>query len=768
MTKLIITFILLGHFYSSTSQTHRYLSHKNYNNDGKVLHPTLNRDNSKFAVTNVYMRENGATANSTVLNLQTGRLEANFTGQLLIFLGNDLIMADMKTNKYSYFNPSTGNKEELIVPKGFWIMKGYDKYIVASNAQAKKSVFLDKNGTHSVLKKFDLGFVKISKDGTKAYGHRAYFDDSIFIYDVESGRLIKTIKTINHEEFEMLTNGKFIVSSLIDKSLSIIDENGTPLSKLSDASMTFQLNDMETELVNVDVHGNIRLWDLDSGKILARITDVFLNDGNSNIAIGAPQKVSGGKFYLIPYQNGIVSLLSSSEQKIIANLFFDGLDWAVIAKDGRFDGTPGAFDKLEWQEYTGKELVRTTPIETSFDKYYTPQLLYTILRGEESSVDLNTVNIDEDIKFVPSLELIDVNGMPVSSRPGDVVKFESNQRNIIVRVKATANADHIKEVRLFNNGKLVGIEPRNQSANYSFSTNLNSMNGNTNSLYLVASTTDGLDSEKFKIAISYSGRDNSKPKLYALVVGINKYQNPRYELNYALTDASAIKSQLENGRSILFESVAVKTLFENDATKANIMKAFSDLSKVVKEQDVFIFYYAGHGTMSESPANEFFIVPFDVTQLYGNETLLREKALSSAEIKNLSMAINAQKQIFILDACHSAAALNTSVTRGAAEERAIGQLARSTGTFWLTAAGSEQFATEFAQLGHGVFTYSLLEALQGKDAATIMDGSLTIRELSTYVEQRVPELSSQYKGATQYPASFSFGNDFPIILFDKQ
>jgi uncharacterized caspase-like protein len=161
---------------------------------------------------------------------------------------------------------------------------------------------------------------------------------------------------------------------------------------------------------------------------------------------------------------------------------------------------------------------------------------------------------------------------------------------------------------------------------------------------------------------------------------------------------------------------------------------------------------------------EFYIVPYDVTQLYGNENILKEKALSAGEIKTLSIGLVAQKQVFIIDACHSAGALESAVTRGAAEERAIGQLARSTGTFWLTAAGSDQFATEFEKLGHGVFTYSLLEALQGKDSGSAMDGTITIRELSSYVEQRVPELSIKFKGSPQYPASFSFGNDFPIAI----
>lgn len=85
-------------------------------------------------------------------------------------------------------------------------------------------------------------------------------------------------------------------------------------------------------------------------------------------------------------------------------------------------------------------------------------------------------------------------------------------------------------------------------------------------------------------------------------------------------------------------------------------------------------------------------MPHDVTQLYGNDGALAQKGLSASELRAFSQKIKAQKQLFILDACQSSGALGTVAARGAAEEKAIAQLARSTGTHWLTAAGSEQFA----------------------------------------------------------------------------
>ena len=68
-------------------------------------------------------------------------------------------------------------------------------------------------------------------------------------------------------------------------------------------------------------------------------------------------------------------------------------------------------------------------------------------------------------------------------------------------------------------------------------------------------------------------------------------------------------------------------------------------------------------------------------------------------------------------------------------------------------------------MGHGVFTYSLIEGLQGK--ADNGDLKITVKELSAYVESRVPELSEKYKGTPQFPSGFSFGNDFPIVIIKK-
>jgi uncharacterized caspase-like protein len=82
----------------------------------------------------------------------------------------------------------------------------------------------------------------------------------------------------------------------------------------------------------------------------------------------------------------------------------------------------------------------------------------------------------------------------------------------------------------------------------------------------------------------------------------------------------------------------------------------------------------------------------------------------------------------------------------------------------MASAGSEQFATEFTELGHGLFTYVLIKALQGAADGAPHDGKVTIYELKSYIDDQVPEMTRQLKGKPQYPYTFSRGQDFPVVI----
>ena len=165
----------------------------------------------------------------------------------------------------------------------------------------------------------------------------------------------------------------------------------------------------------------------------------------------------------------------------------------------------------------------------------------------------------------------------------------------------------------------------------------------------------------------------------------------------------------------------------------------------------------------ETPA-DFYLIPTDVMQMYGNDALLAEKAISATQMRETCRRIEARKQLLILDACQSGKAVDTFAMRGAAEEKAIAQLARSAGLVVLASTESEQFATEFAELGHGLFTYALLKAMEGDADGSPKDGRVTISELSGYIQAEIPRLSELHRGEPQYPNVYVRGQDFPVTV----
>ena len=256
------------------------------------------------------------------------------------------------------------------------------------------------------------------------------------------------------------------------------------------------------------------------------------------------------------------------------------------------------------------------------------------------------------------------------------------------------------------------------------------------------------------------GQIEKSATMHLIVVGINNYKNPKLSLNYALADATAFKIEIEKDSKTILANIKTHFITDEMANKKGITDAFMQVKKEAKPQDVFVFYYAGHGVIA-GKEKEFYLVPTDVDDLKNVDDILKEKGIAARMIQEYAVDIQAQKQLFILDACQSAGAFQELLSSDANQQKSIAMVARSTGTHWMAASGAQQFANEFSQLGHGAFTYVLLQALKGEAAANKM---ITVNGLKQFLQLKVPELMKKYNGTAQYPASYGFGADFPVEL----
>ncbi|KIM41992.1 hypothetical protein M413DRAFT_142447 [Hebeloma cylindrosporum] len=100
-----------------------------------------------------------------------------------------------------------------------------------------------------------------------------------------------------------------------------------------------------------------------------------------------------------------------------------------------------------------------------------------------------------------------------------------------------------------------------------------------------------------------SVRFSPKPRLFALIIGINYYDNVR-SLRGAAADALSVKEYLENNLGVPSEQIRI--LLNKSASRAAIIDAFLSIRDDgrIEEGDPIFIYYAGHGSEIPSPEPE--------------------------------------------------------------------------------------------------------------------------------------------------------------------
>ena len=470
-----------------------------------------------------------------------------------------------------------------------------------------------------------------------------------------------------------------------------------------------------------------------------------------------------GKLAVGAFADGTIRWYRMTDGKELLAFFPhpDRRRWVAWTPAGYYDASPGAEDLIGWQVNNGKDQAADFySIGQFFEKFNHPKLLAQALtpEGVRPVVADAPVSIAKELNRPPMVNILS---------PKQGASFDS--ASIQISVSVTDQGGGAEDLRLYQNGKLVSDQTRQL-------TRETMIRGTTFDITLLpglnvfratAFNKDRTESIPAELKIELRATEATSD-LYILAVGLNEYKNPRYSLNYGRADAEAFANAVEQrGRSI-FKQINKQVILDAQATRQGIEEAFNRIVAQAKPQDAFVFYFAGHGVMSEgseTAAAEFFLVPFDVIRLYGNDDGLAANGLAARLLRDLCAKVRAQKQLIVLDACQSAAALETFAVRGAAEEKAMLQLARSAGVVVLAATGQEQVASEFVKLGHGVFTYALLQALSGDaDGGNPPDGKITATEIVAYINDRVPELTRQYRGKTQYPNAWARGQDFPIAI----
>lgn len=226
---------------------------------------------------------------------------------------------------------------------------------------------------------------------------------------------------------------------------------------------------------------------------------------------------------------------------------------------------------------------------------------------------------------------------------------------------------------------------------------------------------------------------------WAVVIGIDAYLHWP-QLQYAVNDAKAVKELLV--RKYRFKPDNIIVLLNEEATRENILSALGDVmgdtDKVNREDRVFVFF-AGHGMTRKLPTGRDlgYIIPVDADpQSY------QGRSISMTNFQDISEAIPAKHLFFVMDSCYSGLALTRGSGPVARSENYLRDISRRVSRQMLTAGGADQQVADNGPNGHSVFTWTLLQGLEGQ-ADLNNDGFITASELAAYVGPAVSAIGKQ-------------------------
>ena len=249
-------------------------------------------------------------------------------------------------------------------------------------------------------------------------------------------------------------------------------------------------------------------------------------------------------------------------------------------------------------------------------------------------------------------------------------------------------------------------------------------------------------------------------RLWAIVIGVSNYTHAE-PLLYAASDAAAFGEFLKSPRGGGIPEDHIFVLLEDEATRFGVLVALEELQGKVQRGDTVYVYIAGHGFIKNRVG---YFIPSD-----GALNLPAATAINFSHLKDMveSGLAHANTRILVTDMCNAGRIGPDQSELGAGIQNLINanllDLNAGEGTFLnLLASRPTEASWESDELQQGVFTYTLLEALNGRGSP---EGQ-TVASASDVVNYVRTEVAS-YTASQQNPmANEGFDPQLPLAYLD--
>ncbi|HQV54240.1 MAG TPA: caspase family protein [Chitinophagaceae bacterium] len=719
---------------------------------------------------------------------------------------NNSLKIENTNSNFSSSEFSSDNNKVAIIQKKV-IGNNYNSYIVTHDLKSGKADTL-------VIEKGYISFLPgltISDDKSRiAYklipliGNELSVDSSVFkIIDNRSGKVIKKSRASNISDVKFLPDNKsFVLCTNVSNKLFLLRDSNTVVFQdtlIGKHDLYNQLEIIDSNHVICSDNRGISIWNLATNKIEDKVI-VFPRQW----AYIDPVKIklSKDKNCLLLAQNDTVRLLDMKTLKIrqtftgdmgwvnqlafgsdgktiitssidnsirlwdIASgkekykiIFIDSADWIIVSPQGYYQCTPAAAKLLH---YVTKDYNIIT-FEQLDIKYNRPDKVMEAMENKDSLIIKSYKKAYEKrIKKmgIDTLSFRNGYGLPEAYfKNRDEIEYERKTKMLKLHIKGFDSTYKLDRFNIWVNEVPVygqrGVSIRKRKRNDFDTTITLTLSQGENTIETSITNVNGTESYRIPLQVKYTPANPVKESIYFIGIGIDKYSDSQYNLEYSSKDIRDLAKKLKEKYK---NDIIIDTLFNKNVTVRNI-KALKQKLQQTSINDKVIISYSGHGLLSKD--YDYYLSTYAV-----NFNKPEENGLAYDELENLLDSIPARKKLMLIDACHSgevdkeegiamnkiadSLGLSKGIDLGndTIQTQQLGlknsfelmqslfvNVGKSTGATIISAAAGNQFALERGDLKNGVFTYSILEAME-------KNPTMKISELKKIVGERVEQLTN--------------------------
>lgn len=562
------------------------------------------------------------------------------------------------------------------------------------------------------------------------------WDKKIFLWNTSTWALDKKLE--GHENIilgiDFSADGKYLASCAGNNTVAVADNSiriwevatGNVVCKFENP--TGQVNDIEFEdggnlLFSCSNDGMAKIWDITKCSEVVSLASVGVNDH----VIVTPD------FYYTASKDALSAISFRLGDKLFP---FEQFDIKLNRPDvvaERVGKTPSNLVNAYKYVYEKRlKKLNFTPEQLS-SEFHLP-----ITRINTKKINLLTtdsvlkfmVHVEDD-KYALNRLMVYLNGVPVSGNKGiDLTAYKDK------------SIDYEVKLHLMDGNNQIQVSCINEKGAESL----------IESFGVVKEST----AEKFD--------------LYLVSIGVSKYEQAQFNLNYAAKDAGDIIKKLSDAHG-MYKKVHTLEITDAGVTRSKI-KEIKEFIHSAGINDVVIIFMAGHGVLDEN--FDYYYATHDM-----NFEKPAEKGIAYSEIESLLDGIKSIKKLLLMDTCHSGELdKDEAVVKPATIEvkevkfRAVGNamevkdafgagnmqelmnvlftdVRKASGATVISSSGGAEFSMESDKYKNGLFTFCLLNSFSDYTTDVNHDQIIRVSEWSKYALENVYRLS----GGMQKPTS---------------